>query len=341
MNRKDKVVPSIYANDLLGLLAQDGIAAERALVQTELSASELQDPTFLISYEEQLQIFSNAATLNPDADLGRRLGQLHRVNRYGLYGYAVQTCANFDLALQVACRYMSLTGVTLDLELVTDDQYYRILLSDKLPLMGAHRLFVDELIFSIHTIANEIIEGSFQFDHISLNFSATPASQQYSTLLNCPVYFNKAQSELVILRTQGEQPLRHWDPLTSEVCREQCEKILRRLEAGESISVQVREVIMQLPCDQRKAEIVAQRLHLSTRHLRRKLSSDNTTFQKLLDEIRCELAKDYLTHTLLPLDDIALLLGFSETSNFRRAFIKWMAKSPAQYREQTSQRLQP
>ncbi len=334
MNRKQKVVPSIYSRDLLSILEELGVAPERVLAQTELGISDLQDPTAVISYEEQLQIFSNAATLSPVSDLGMRLGQLHCINQYGLYGYAVQTCANYEQALMVACRYMSLTGVTFDLQLKTDDKFLRLIFTDKLPLMGAHRLFVDELLFAVHTIGNEIIQGSFQYDHISLSFSAKNYPKHYSKLLNCPIYFDKPHCEIVIDRKLGKQPLKYRDPHTSKVCMEQCDKILQRLEAGESFSEKVREIILHLPCDQRKAEVVAQNMHLSTRHLRRKLNVENTTFQKVLDEIRCELAKDYLSNTNLPLDDIAPLLGFSETSNFRRAFIKWQDISPSQFREQ-------
>ncbi|MEI0982493.1 helix-turn-helix domain-containing protein [Pseudomonas aeruginosa] len=35
----------------------------------------------------------------------------------------------------------------------------------------------------------------------------------------------------------------------------------------------------------------------------------------------------------LPLYEIALLLGFNDSSNFRRAFRKWTGKLPSDYRE--------
>ena len=54
---------------------------------------------------------------------------------------------------------------------------------------------------------------------------------------------------------------------------------------------------------------------------------------QLLDDVRKRLALQYLTTTHLPLYEIALLLGFNDPSNFRRAFRKWTGKLPSDYRE--------
>ncbi len=59
----------------------------------------------------------------------------------------------------------------------------------------------------------------------------------------------------------------------------------------------------------------------------------STTYQQVLDDVRKRLALQYLTTTQLPLYEIALLLGFNDSSNFRRAFRKWTGKLPSDYRE--------
>ena len=51
-------------------------------------------------------------------------------------------------------------------------------------------------------------------------------------------------------------------------------------------------------------------------------------------EIRDLLAREYLAKTDLTVADIAHLLDYSETVNFRRAFVRWNGVRPSDYRQQ-------
>jgi AraC-like DNA-binding protein len=71
---------------------------------------------------------------------------------------------------------------------------------------------------------------------------------------------------------------------------------------------------------------------MTTRSLRRKLEDEETSFIAIVDDVRCSLAIEYLKTTMMSTDDIALLLGFSEPTNFRRAFKRWTGKTTKEYR---------
>lgn len=76
-------------------------------------------------------------------------------------------------------------------------------------------------------------------------------------------------------------------------------------------------------------EAVAAKLGLSRRTLQRKLSEEQTTFQKQLSRTRETLARHYLCHTDFTVGDIAFLLGYQETNSFLRAFVLWTGEAPA------------
>ena len=78
---------------------------------------------------------------------------------------------------------------------------------------------------------------------------------------------------------------------------------------------------------------MASLLHLSTRTYRRRLQYESTSFQALLDSTRCKHAKQLLRHPELSVDSVAHRLGFSDVSNFRRAFVQWTGESPSQWRK--------
>jgi len=79
-------------------------------------------------------------------------------------------------------------------------------------------------------------------------------------------------------------------------------------------------------------DMIASELHVSKRSLQRKLSDLGTSYKRVLEETRSCLAVQYVENSALSITEISYLLGFSETSNFTRAFKRWTGKSPSELR---------
>jgi len=77
---------------------------------------------------------------------------------------------------------------------------------------------------------------------------------------------------------------------------------------------------------------VASAFGLSSRTLHRRLAALGTSFQDLLDEVRCEMACRLLENTTLPVAQVALMLGYSEVSAFTRSFKRRLACGPGAWR---------
>ena len=88
-------------------------------------------------------------------------------------------------------------------------------------------------------------------------------------------------------------------------------------------------------------DVIAARLHLSDRTLQRRLLAETSSFAQLLDETRCELARQYLSDAHRSLGEVADLLGFADQSNLFRACRRWFGMPPGQYRAQLPTQGQP
>ena len=71
---------------------------------------------------------------------------------------------------------------------------------------------------------------------------------------------------------------------------------------------------------------------MSTRTLQRRLTEQRITIQRLLEDARRELARHYLLHSSLELNETAYLLGYEDANSFFRAFHHWQGTSPGQWR---------
>ena len=76
---------------------------------------------------------------------------------------------------------------------------------------------------------------------------------------------------------------------------------------------------------------VAQHLHLTTATLHRHLNSEGTSFQRILNDVRCDTAIDKLRFQKMSVAEVAEQLGFAEPRSFSRAFKQWTGASPSEY----------
>ena len=79
-------------------------------------------------------------------------------------------------------------------------------------------------------------------------------------------------------------------------------------------------------------QAVARRLAMSAATLRRRLEAEGSTFSDIVDQLRRDLAVQYLCEPGTGISEAAFLLGFSSVTAFTRAFRRWKGVSPTEYR---------
>jgi AraC-like DNA-binding protein len=115
---------------------------------------------------------------------------------------------------------------------------------------------------------------------------------------------------------------------------EQAEKYLKSLNAGDAMAAQLKRLLANLmACGEANADAACRRLKLSRRTLQRRLQAEKTSFQKILQEVRADLAVRYLRDERLKALEVAMLLGYSSISSFTTAFKSWYDMPPAEYRQ--------
>jgi len=77
---------------------------------------------------------------------------------------------------------------------------------------------------------------------------------------------------------------------------------------------------------------IADQLTMHRRTLNRRLKAAGTTFQRVLDVVRFEVARQLLTDSDLTLDDVAAALGYSGVTSFMHTFRRWAGTTPDRWR---------
>ncbi|MGI9237669.1 MAG: helix-turn-helix transcriptional regulator [Woeseiaceae bacterium] len=115
---------------------------------------------------------------------------------------------------------------------------------------------------------------------------------------------------------------------------DQADRYLRSLYQQDDIAAQLKRKLAELMYyGEANADAACRALKLSRRTLQRRLKAERTSFQKILKEVRAELAISYLRDARLKSVEIAMLLGYSNISTFTTAFKSWYNLPPAEYRQ--------
>lgn len=102
-----------------------------------------------------------------------------------------------------------------------------------------------------------------------------------------------------------------------------------------SVTERIRRLLRhQLAAELPSMVQVAQQLALTPQTLRRRLRVEGQAgFRAIRDDLRRDVAVEYLARSEMALPEIAALLGFSEASTFHRAFKHWTGMAPGAYRQ--------
>ena len=334
-NFTECIYPAHKIAVVVNALGKSGVQAAALLAGTGLMEDQLKSATTRVSYQQTSTVLRNALQLSPDPAFALRAGQLMRVTSYGMYGYALMSSPSHEVALEFAHKYHLVMGPVARMSAATDSggvlfTYDPILAHD--PQDALYRACVEFVVSSHFRLNRDLYGPAFRFAQIRLAYPAPAHARAYRQLFGCSIEFGQARNEVRLDAAWMVDPTPYSDPITNAMALETCEAVLGRLHQAKGLAGRIRQMLIEHPGRFPNVEATAAQLSMSPRMLHRKLEAEQTTYRKLLAEVRMNLAIEYLRKTTMTNEDIAARLGYSDAANFRHAFFGWTGKRPSDYR---------
>lgn len=316
----------------LALMEQLGFSAKDCLRNCGISLAEIEKEDCQFGAEQEFQFYRNILQLSENPMIGLDLGQAFKAESYGLLGYAMISARSMSEVLSLASDFSALTYSHFHLSAFNDGTYGGMRFESLHPIPDdLLQIYSDrdlQAALEINTLASP---QTLSIPRITVMHDNPQLTEEYQAAWNCNnIKFGQETNQVWFDAQQLETPLPQADAMTSGFCREQCEKLLFRLSRQSTFVNQVRECLVSQPGNFRDLATVAASLGLSARTLRRRLNDEGHSFQQLNNEIRLQLANDYLLAGMA-IERVSELLGYSEPSNFSHAFKRWCGESPRDY----------
>ncbi|MEZ5501883.1 MAG: AraC family transcriptional regulator ligand-binding domain-containing protein [Halioglobus sp.] len=171
-----------------------------------------------------------------------------------------------------------------------------------------------------------------------LRIDAPPLNRDYhdslSRTINGPVRFDAGENTCAFARDLLDRRLVHTPASLGEFLKNSVYYLIVMARVPASTSAAIKSLVsIDLANGTPSFAEVASMLYMSESSLRRRLQSEQTSYQAIKDEVRCEIAIDKLLHDDARVADLAELLGFTEPSSFVRSFKSWTGYTPKTYKE--------
>lgn len=333
MNPDEYSFAAEYVPLLLNTLAQRGISEEDALCDTGVLPELWREPGGRVSAEQLEKLTRRALALTGNDWLGWEFGASLTMSTHGFLGYAALSSETLGEAIELAVKFFRTRSTILDLQLVHDGDMVALQLDEMIALNDLTPFLVESLFSSFHFMTLKVLPD-MPIDDGELRF-AYPEPHYFERIrpqIPVPCLFDCAYNQMRFPAWKLNEKLQFADPRLASMAAAQCEQELATIKAPPGLLGQVRRIVLSYSGRFPSVDEVASELHMSSRTLKRKLQQLGTSYQRLLDDLRKGLAVEHLTQTESTVDDIALMLGYSDASNFARAFRRWTGKSPTDYR---------
>ncbi|HZR37700.1 MAG TPA: AraC family transcriptional regulator [Nevskia sp.] len=335
--RREATTLNTWANALVRTLQARGFAADDLLRRAGLDPAMLRDPNGRVPVSRMARMWQLAVEETGDPCLGLKAAAFVQPATFHGLGMALLASQNLADALQRSARFSRIVSNAVDVTIephplgLKQVMRWRAevpLVEGAIDLIMASTLKMGMLLLGMDEQAPRPLE-------LRLQRGATPAMRaEFEAYFRCPVWFGEAENSLLVPQEWIDRPLPMANPQLARQNDLVVMEYLSRFD-GARLAEKVRaELISRLPAGEPPRGEVAAALHLSEKTLQRRLKDEDTSYQQVLDEVRRELAQQYLREGPMSVCEVTFRLGFSDQSSFTRAFRRWTGRTPGEFRSQ-------
>jgi len=336
LNDCDATLPLFFPYALIKFLHTQGINQNKVLAGTGITPNSLRSLDTRITHTNHRQLLKNAERVWAKPGLGLAFGSSLKLYSLGMIGQAAYASRTLGQAMDTIRKYLALRSPLLTYSVHRKGSGTSYVLSGTRDLGGTERFMVESAFAATASFLTELSGKPLGLIEFNFKRRASGKLDQYRESLGTKISFEQQSDNIFIPSKFLRIKLSTSNRITVEEARRYCEAEIAQLGAElgfkQVVYTLLNSRLANTPTESETAKI----LGYSARSLRRRLTTQNTTFRELLQSVRCDVAKRLLSTTHMLVEEIAHEIGYLNVGNFSRAFKAWTGLSPTIYRRQSA-----
>lgn len=323
-------------------LAELGVDPQPLLAEHGFPQELRSEGDRLVTVEQAAGLLEHAAAATACPYFALELASRQDADLLGAMGLLLQTADTVREALQDVERYLRMVHVShMQWTLTKRGEHDAFELTAELATLTSQQvhLVLELAVAQCYRIMKSVSRGRLKMSRVCFRQGDAGSLPALKRFLDVPIQLSADFDGLLFAPGAIDLPVPRADSRFHESVRRLILGQRHTLEDS-SLAEQVKLLIRPLlPTGQCNIERIARCFARDKRTLQRNLREVfGTTYQQLLDEVRFETACYYLGESALPVTQVAQLAGFSEATNFARAFRRRLGSSPREWRRAPGER---
>jgi len=309
-----------------------GIDPVPIFFQADLPLAPPESPQLRYPLAKIRKLWALCKEVTGDETIGLKTGLYARPGHFYAFGYSWLASSTLLGAMQRLTRYyqlMSTASVVISLTETKDSYALAASFPDK--TKAPPKEGIDCGMTAMLALCDIVAEKEIRPIRVELARSPDRHDDVYCEALRAPIRFNADVGAFHFDKAELSAQLPHAAPVIAKATDKIAEQYIELLDPHKVASLVRRLLIDLLPSGKVDQELVSSRLNRSASTLQRQLHGEGITYRQVLESTQRNLAQTYLLEQKHSHAQIAYLLGFSEQSNFSRAFKRWTSMTPSQY----------
>ncbi|MEU4343290.1 AraC family transcriptional regulator [Nocardia sp. NPDC023852] len=328
------VIRSAGLRGFRATVAELGGDAEALATACGLPVAALDTDDLLVPDQAMAAALELAAHQLNCPDLGLRISRRQDLDMLGPLALAIRNSPSLADVLECSSRYLFLHARSLSLTLDPDPYGDRGVIALRYgvqPGMPTPIQGTDLGLAFVHRTVQRLVDDRYGLRSVELPYRPSAPIGTYEEFFGAPVRVDRPSAALRVPSNLPNRPLTGGDENLHRLAM----AFLAEQSGGADAAIEpkVRAAVQQL-LGTAPPEIgtVAGLLTIHPRTLQRRLAAESTSFAAILDDVRRDAARRYLTTTDMPMGQVASLIGLSEQATFTRCARRWWGTTPTALR---------
>ena len=311
-----------------------GLDVAQLLEQLNIQHCDFDQPESPLPLRDYFLVMNTAAEQLGDEWFGITLAIGSNPEDFGLLGYLLQNAKTFGDFTRIFEHYYRVFTPEFDIHFEMEGDYCLFHYYHKEVEEFDPRHDIEFSMALLVISIQQYLKESWLPNMVSFTHSSPDNISPHQKLFGKNLHFNQAKNFIRFEKKLLDLEISSADAGLLAILEEHASQLLSSVKEKQKIIDRIRVFIASNSGHQPvNTESLAYHLNMSVRNLHRLLKEKGTSYQHIRDETLLKLGKEALSETRSSITDIALRLGYSESSAFVRMFKRKTGLTPLQYRK--------